>query len=72
MTLTLILPTLIFVFSLGVLLIGIVTAPKGYENERGFHAGDEDVARVPFVRLAGRQLKMAPVGAKESVRRMTA
>ena len=74
MTLTLTLLTLIFLFSLGLLYVGIMTAPAGYEDEGGFHAGDGDseAAEADFDAIVAGQVKTVSVYAKVTDQRMTA
>jgi hypothetical protein len=66
MTLTLTLLALTLAISFGVMLVNILSAPEGYENETGFHV--TKVADQSFsITLSGNQLKAVPALAKVAV-----
>jgi len=63
MTLTFTLLALTFIVSFGALLLNLVTAPEGYEDETGFHVGSKGKPN-PFISRLVDQPKMVPVRAK--------
>ena len=70
MTLTLTFLALIVAISFGILLVNILTAPEGYQDESGFHAGSSNEQR--HASLSEGQLKPVTVFAKVSIRQVAA
>ena len=63
MTLTFTLLALTFILSFGLLLLNILSAPEGYEDEAGFHAAAESEVNI-YGLVAGNQSKTIPVYVK--------
>jgi hypothetical protein len=71
MTLTFALLALTSIVSFGILLLNILSAPEGHEDEAGFHSGTTD-AQARGLPFGGEQLKQVSVFAKVPVRQIAA
>ncbi len=67
MTLTITLLILTFILSCGFLLLNILSAPEGHEDENGFHL-DSGAEQSVYAAISGNQPAPVPIFAKVTTR----